>query len=241
SAPIISTSLYFLFDMPPLSAPMRFPKNEENHICFCAVLGVKVKADYPLRPSRVIISVMRSSDWIAIRAHRVYHLESRFLDTVAATRRVIKSAVKGTAMATLRAQRKKRKSGIPSGNAGEYFVMGELLRRGFDAQLADRNTQGYDLLVGRSGDKTLRKVQVKTVRAQPWYINLASFNPKHGDQATVYVLLGDLGAKKPVRYFVAKNRVLAKHVYRPKKWKQHGFMPMAAVESHENKWETLLQ
>ena len=49
---------------------------------------------------------------------------------------------------------KKRKSGIPTGNAGEYFVMGELLRRGFDAQLADRNTKGYDLLVGQPGDPT---------------------------------------------------------------------------------------
>jgi hypothetical protein len=28
-----------------------------------------------------------------------------------------------------RTQIKKRKSGIPTGNAGEYFVMGELLRR----------------------------------------------------------------------------------------------------------------
>jgi hypothetical protein len=36
---------------------------------------------------------------------------------------------------------KKRKSGIPTGNAGEYLVMGELLRRGFDAQIADRNTK----------------------------------------------------------------------------------------------------
>ena len=62
---------------------------------------------------------------------------------------------------------KKRKSGIPTGNAGEYFVMGELLRRGFDAQLADRNTAGYDLLVGRRSDPALAKVQVKTVRAQP--------------------------------------------------------------------------
>ncbi len=34
-----------------------------------------------------------------------------------------------------------RASGIPTGNAGEYFVMGELLRRGLDAQLADRNTK----------------------------------------------------------------------------------------------------
>jgi len=61
----------------------------------------------------------------------------------------------------------KRRSGIPTGNAGEYFVMGELLRRGFDAQLADRNTKGYDLLVGQAGDLALKKVQVKSVRAEP--------------------------------------------------------------------------
>jgi hypothetical protein len=70
---------------------------------------------------------------------------------------------------------KKRKSGIPTGNAGEYFVMGELLRRGFDAQLADRNTKGYDLLVGQPADPTLRKVQVKTVRSAPWYVRLTDF------------------------------------------------------------------
>ncbi len=33
-------------------------------------------------------------------------------------------------------QVKKRESGIPTGNAGEYFVMSELWRRGFDAQIA---------------------------------------------------------------------------------------------------------
>jgi hypothetical protein len=36
---------------------------------------------------------------------------------------------KGTALKA-GAPHKKRKSGIPTGNAGEYFVMGELLRRG---------------------------------------------------------------------------------------------------------------
>src|SRR6478672_9971724 len=68
-----------------------------------------------------------------------------------------------------------RKSGIPTGNAGEYFVMGELLRRGYDAQLADRNTKDYDILVGQPGDPTLRKVQVKTVRSAPWYVRLTDF------------------------------------------------------------------
>ena len=51
----------------------------------------------------------------------------------------------------------KRRSGIPTGNAGEYFVMGELLRRGYDAQLADRNTKGYDVLIGRPDDKTFAR------------------------------------------------------------------------------------
>ena len=42
--------------------------------------------------------------------------------------------------------RQGRSGGLVSqpGNAGEYFVMGELLRRGYDAQLADRNTKGYE-------------------------------------------------------------------------------------------------
>jgi hypothetical protein len=53
------------------------------------------------------------------------------------------------------AKMKTRKSGIRTGNAGEYFVMGELLRRGYDAQLADRNTKDYDILVGRTTDKVL--------------------------------------------------------------------------------------
>ena len=60
--------------------------------------------------------------------------------------------------------RKKKKSGIPTGHAGEYLRMGDLLRRGFDAQLADRNTHRYDLLVGHHNEPVLRKVQVKTVR-----------------------------------------------------------------------------
>src|SRR3954447_5832353 len=84
---------------------------------------------------------------------------------------------------------KKRKSGIPTGNAGEYFVMGELLRRGYDAQLADRNTAGYDVLVGCHSDHALRKVQIKTVRAQPWYVKQSSFEGATLEQVTIYVMI----------------------------------------------------
>src|SRR2546425_105397 len=124
-------------------------------------------------------------------------------------------------------QIKKRKSGIPTGNAGEYFVMGELLRRGYDAQLADRNTKGYDLLVGRSEEATLRKVQVKTVRAQPWYVSITDFKNEEGlDRTTIYVLLGDQDGKKPVRFFIAKNRGLKDGIHRPSGWTKYGFMSL---------------
>jgi hypothetical protein len=119
--------------------------------------------------------------------------------------------------------------------------MGELLRRGFDAQLADRNTRGYDLLVGRPEETNYRKVQVKTVRAQPWYVKLPTFKGKSRNQTTVYVLLGSLDCKKPVRYFIAKNRDVKKHIHKPSGWQKNGFMPMKAIQPYENKWNTLLK
>jgi hypothetical protein len=134
----------------------------------------------------------------------------------------------------------KRKSGIPTGNAGEYFVMGELLRRGFDAQLADRNTKDYDVLVGHSKEPVLRKVQVKSVRAQPWYVKLKDFEGDARERATVYVLIGPPESKKPVRFFVAKNGDLKKYVHRPASFKEYGFMPLKAVKRHEDRWDTLL-
>jgi hypothetical protein len=132
---------------------------------------------------------------------------------------------------------KRRKSGVPTGNAGEYFVMGELLRQGFDAQLADRNTKDYDLLVGRPDDRKLRKVQVKSVRAQPWYIKLSDFEGSALNRVTVYVLIGPERSTKPIRYFIAKNGDLAKHIQRPSGWARHGFMNIKALEKYEGQWD----
>jgi hypothetical protein len=132
----------------------------------------------------------------------------------------------------------KRTSGIPTGNAGEYFVMGELLRQGLDAQLADRNTQGYDLLVGLTKDATLRKVQVKTARHRSWWVNRADFEGERLKLATVYVLMYRKGA--PVRYFIAKNRKVKKYIAWPRTWKSHGFLKLAAIERYEARWSELL-
>jgi hypothetical protein len=135
-------------------------------------------------------------------------------------------------------QEKKRKSDIPTGNAGEYLVMGELLRRGFDAQLADRNTKGYDLVAGWPGSP-LKRIQVKTVRVQPWYVNRTSFSADMLDQITIYVLLGAESNEKPARFFIAKNTDVATRAHYPEGWSKNGFLKFKAVENYENRWDLL--
>jgi hypothetical protein len=137
---------------------------------------------------------------------------------------------------------KKRKSGIPTGNAGEYFVMGELLRRGYDAQLADRNTKDYDILVGRADDSVLRKIQIKTVKVQPWYVKRNNFEDERiREWITIYVLLGKEDCKKPVRYFITKNRDLANRISVPSTWseKNTAFMMFRSIEQYEDRWDVL--
>jgi hypothetical protein len=84
----------------------------------------------------------------------------------------------------------------------------------------------------------MQRVQVKTVRSPPWYVNTADFEGALADQVTIYVLLGHEDAKKPVRFFIAKNRELAQP-HQPSGWRAHGFMSMKAVQDYENRWEAL--
>ena len=85
----------------------------------------------------------------------------------------------------------------------------------------------------------LKRVQVKTVRTQPWFIRRSGFVGALLDQIAVYVLLGRESNEKPVRFFIAKNRDLAKLAHYPAGWAEHGFMNLKAVEPYEAKWEVL--
>jgi hypothetical protein len=134
---------------------------------------------------------------------------------------------------------KKRASGVPTGNAGEYFVMGELLRRGWDAQLADRNTKGYDILIGYPEEPMLRKVQVKTVRQPPWYVNLSNFEDEFLERSTIYVLLGKADSEAPVRYFIAKNSDIVGTIHRPSGWDANGFVNLKSVKAFEGQWQAV--
>lgn len=117
--------------------------------------------------------------------------------------------------------------------------MGELLRRGYDAQLADRNTQGYDILVGTPEERVLHKVQIKSVRSVPWYVKSSDFQGDLLDQVTVYVLIGDSKAAQPVRYFLAYNNELVGSLHCPAGWTGSAFMPLKAVKPYEGRWDLL--
>jgi hypothetical protein len=87
--------------------------------------------------------------------------------------------------------------------------------------------------------KVLRKVQVKSVREQPWYVNVASFEGDLLDQITIYVLLGREDGRKPVRFFITKNRDLRTCVSKPSNWQANAFMPLKHVEPYEDHWDIL--
>jgi hypothetical protein len=135
-------------------------------------------------------------------------------------------------------KRKKRKPRVSASLEGERLVIGELLRRGFEAQLANLSSGTHGLLV-RIGDLPPKLIRVRTVHSTPWYVRGASFAGSPADQVTVYVLLGVERGAKSVRFFVVKNSDLAAQFRQPSNWKAFGFIDAKTVEKYENNWDIL--
>lgn len=134
--------------------------------------------------------------------------------------------------------KKKRRSRIPAGPAGARLVMEELLRRGFDARLADSYTKKYDLLVGLYGSP-LKPVHVRTVHVGPWYVRSANFVGAVENQVTVYVLLS-LGANSNcARFFVTKNSDMKTELRQPPNWREFGLIDVEAAKQYEDNWDLL--
>ncbi len=141
--------------------------------------------------------------------------------------------------------KKKRRSRIPAGPTGARLVRDELLRRGFDAQLADRYTKKadrytkkYDVLVGRCGSPP-KPVHVRTVHVGPWYVRGSHFAGAGGNRVTVYVLLGIERNPSCARFFVSKNSDLETALRKPPNWGHFGFIDVEAVEQYEDNWDLL--
>jgi hypothetical protein len=133
--------------------------------------------------------------------------------------------------------KRKRRSRIPAGPAGARLVWDELLRRGFDAQLADRTTKKYDVLVGPGSPP--KPVHVRTVHVGPWYVRSSHFVGAAAYQVTVYVLLGLERNPNCARFFVTRNSDMETRFRQLPNWREFGFIDVEAVEQYEDNWDLL--
>jgi hypothetical protein len=71
-------------------------------------------------------------------------------------------------MAMKKTGRIKKGEGALIGNAGEYYVMAELLKKGVVAGLAPRNAMGFDILATHKNKRISIRVKTKSAQYDSW-------------------------------------------------------------------------
>ena len=66
-------------------------------------------------------------------------------------------------------KRRRRKYPATAESTGKHLVMTELLRRGFEAELAGASYEKHDMLVRVRGFRP-KPIRIKTVHSAPWYV-----------------------------------------------------------------------
>jgi hypothetical protein len=127
----------------------------------------------------------------------------------------------------------KRKSRIPAGPAGARLVMDELLRRGFDAHLADCCAKKYDVLVGQCGSPP-KPVHMSTVHVGPRYVRSSNFVGAAANEVTVHVLLGLKTSPNCASFSVTTNRDMETQLRQPPYWRDFRFIDSKSVERYED-------
>jgi hypothetical protein len=155
----------------------------------------------------------------------------------------------------------KKGEGTLVGNAGEHYVMAELLKRGVIAALVPRNAPAFDILANRNGHDVRLRVKTKSEEYDIWQWNA------HKD-GTVFRLLEKKRdftilvnlAMKPenLRFYVVPSHVLesflqADHAAWARTPGKNGRKRNASntkrhlhekkhielIKSHQNDWESL--
>ena len=103
------------------------------------------------------------------------------------------------------------KNNISTGNAGEYFVAGELERRGFTVAIPMSNTKDFDILaINRENFKQFA-IQVKTTsyKKKLWTLNQKSEGLVGNNIIYFFVSLNELDIPE---YHIVSSKVVAKSV-----------------------------
>ena len=98
------------------------------------------------------------------------------------------------------------------GNAGEYFVVAELLRRGWIAALAPRNAPGFDILATLAGRTVRLRVKTRSAaKADKWQWTAKADKTifpdllESDDDFTVLVTLPQELKERPAYYIVRRR------------------------------------
>ena len=147
----------------------------------------------------------------------------------------------------------KKLSSIQTGVAGEYFVAGELSRRGYVASITLRNTRSIDILASNADASKSASIQVKTNRGsrKGWLLNKKAEDYFADNLFYVFVNLND---GQPPDFYVVPSKIVAATVKEGfARWlatpgrngRRHKDNPMRMFHDREaegdfrNKWELL--
>ena len=81
-------------------------------------------------------------------------------------------------------KRRRRRYPDTAESTGKHLVMTELLRRGFEAELAGASYEKHDMLVRVCGSQP-KPIRIKTVHSAPWYVRCDLFASSLSDLTTV--------------------------------------------------------
>jgi len=103
-----------------------------------------------------------------------------------------------------------------AGASGEYFVAGELSKKGYIALLTTRNTAGIDIIVTNPTTYKSTNIQVKTTRRNPhWLLNKK--NEKSYGNRLFYVFVNI--TENYQEYYIVPSNVVANRIKKyHKKW-----------------------
>ena len=133
-------------------------------------------------------------------------------------------------------KRRRRRYPATAEFTGKHLVMAELLRRGFEAELAGASYEKHDMLVRVCGSRP-KPIRIKTVHSAPWYVRWRSVRQACGSGDGVRP--SRCRTETPARFFVVKNSDLAAEFRQPPTWKAFGFIDVELVEKYEDNWDIL--